>query len=68
MNANEWLLVVEYKDGTRGYMNLWQAIEERRIVVRVNPLIHAKAVDICADVPENRHDIDTNFGIKTVVE
>jgi hypothetical protein len=58
----DWLLVVEYEDGTRGYINLWQAIEEGRLTVKINPLNRAKVTSACGDCPENRHDIDTNFG------
>jgi hypothetical protein len=68
----DWLLVVTYEDGSKGYINLWQAIEEGRLTARMNPLNRAKVTDACADSPENRRDIDTNFGanaeVKTIVE
>lgn len=63
----EWLLVVEYEDGTRGHINLWQAIEEGRLTVRMNALTRAKVTDICGDSRENRDDIDAHSAPKPML-
>lgn len=62
----DWLLVVEYEDGSKGYINLWDAIQQGRLTVKMSPLNRCLVVDACADCPENRHDIDTNFGADEV--
>jgi hypothetical protein len=61
-SPHEWLLVIQHEDGSKGYINLWEAIESGRLIVRVNPLNRAYVVDACGDTPENRNDIDTGFG------
>ena len=57
MNSPEdWLLVVELDTGERACINLWKAIEDRMLTMKVNPINRAKVVDICADTPEFRED------------
>lgn len=68
MNVDDWMLVITHEDGSRGYINLWQAIEQGRLTVKVNPLNRARVTDICADTEENRRDIDTEFGTKPVAK
>lgn len=69
MNSpTDWLLVIKNNDGSKGYINLWEAIEQGRLLVKTSPLSRAEVTDACADCPENRHDIDTNFGLKNPVE
>lgn len=54
----DWLLVIECEDGSWGYINLWQAIAESRLVVKINPLNRARVRDACADTGDNRQDIE----------
>lgn len=65
MNSpTDWLLVIKHEDGTKGYINLWEAIEQGRLIVKTNPLNRARVTDACADTPEYRYDVDTDFGAK----
>lgn len=55
-SPEHWLLLVTYEDGSKGCINLWQAIEEGRLIVKMNPLNRANVYSTCADTSDNRHD------------
>lgn len=52
MSPEDVMLIINV-DGEKFYINLWQAIEEGRLLIKVNSLERAKVTDAAGDCEEN---------------
>lgn len=58
-SPEDWLIIVQLENGDKACINLWEAIEQGLLTLRVNPLNRAKVIDACADCEENRQPFES---------